>query len=289
MPLPTLLVLADTLMRVDAQTRSLVLLIGPALLFIAALFLLPLGTVLANTFRNEVGAFTLQGYRDFVQDPVVQKVYLRTLRLSAIVTVISALIGYPVAYAIARMRPGRRSIVMSLVILPLMTNPVARTYSWLVILGRLGLVNNVVDALNLSERPLRLLYTETAIVLGLLHLFLPLMILSLISAMENISIEIEEAAQSLGANRLTVFRKIIIPLSADGLILGGTLVFTGCITAYVTPALLGGTRVLMLATLLYQRAMVLIDWNSATIIAVAMVVTTLGVYRILRLFRPRTI
>lgn len=276
-------------MRVDAQTRSLALLIGPALLFITALFLLPLGTVLVNTFRDDVGAFTLQGYRDFVQDPVVQKVYLRTLRLAAIVTVISALVGYPVAYAIARMRPSSRSIAMSLIILPLMTNPVARTYSWLVILGRLGLVNNVVDALNLSERPLRLLYTETAIILGLLHLFLPLMILSLISAMENISVEVEEAAQSLGANRLTVFRKIIVPLSADGLILGGTLVFTGCITAYVTPALLGGTRVLMLATLLYQRAMVLIDWNSATIIAVAMVLTTLAAYRILRLFRPRTI
>ncbi len=276
-------------MRVDAQTRSLALLIGPALLFITALFLLPLGTVFVNTFRDDIGAFTLQGYRDFVQDPVVQKVYLRTLRLAAIVTTISALVGYPVAYAIARMRPGRRSLAMSLIILPLMTNPVARTYSWLVILGRLGLVNNVVEALNLSERPLRLLYTETAIVLGLLHLFLPLMILSLISAMENINVEVEEAAQSLGANRLTVFRRIIIPLSADGLILGGTLVFTGCITAYVTPALLGGTRVLMLATLLYQRAMVLIDWNSATIIAVAMVLTTLAVYRILRLFRPRTL
>lgn len=275
-------------MRLDAQTRSLTILIGPALIFIVLLFLVPLGTIFVNTFRDDVGAFTLQGYRDFVQDPVVQKVYLRTLRLAAIVTVTSAVIGYPVSYAIARMTPGRRSIAMSLVILPLMTNPVARTYSWLVILGRLGLVNSVVEALNLSERPLRLLYTETAIVLGLLHLFLPLMILSLVSAMENIPVEVEEAAHSLGANRLTVFLRIIVPLSADGLILGGTLVFTGCITAYVTPALLGGTRVLMLATLLYQRAMVLIDWNSATIIAVSMVLTTLVVYRVLRLFRPRT-
>ncbi|MBN2472167.1 MAG: ABC transporter permease, partial [Anaerolineae bacterium] len=174
-------------------------------------------------------------------------------------------------------------------ILPLMTNPVARTYTWLVVLGRLGLVNQTLGFLGVIERPLRLLYTETAIVLGLLHLFLPLMILSLVGSMENIRPEIEEAAQSLGANRLEVFTRVILPLSADGLILGGTLVFTGCITAYVTPAILGGTRVLTLATLLYQRAMVLMDWQSATVVAVAMVITTVIVNRILRLFRPRIV
>ncbi len=274
-------------MKSHGKTRSVLMLVSPALIFIVLLFLLPLIAVFVDTFKTKAGAWSIQEYSDFIQDPVVQKVYQRTIRLAAIVTVISALIGYPVSYAIARMRPGRRSIVMSLIILPLMTNPVARTYSWLVILGRLGLVNNVVETFHLSERPLRLLYTETAIILGLLHLFLPLMILSLVSAMENIRTDVEEAAQSLGANRLVVFLRIIVPLSADGLILGGTLVFTGCITAYVTPAILGGTRVLMLATLLYQRAMVLIDWNSATIIAMSMVLTTLVVNRILRLFRPK--
>ena len=274
-------------MKTHGQVRSLVFLIGPALIFIAVFFVLPLVIVLINTFKNETGVWSLQEYQSFVQDPVVRKVYQRTVRLAIIVTVLSALVGYPVSYAIARMSPGRRSIMMSLIILPLMTNPVARTYSWLVILGRFGLINHLVDLLDLSGRPLRLLYTEKAIVLGLLHLFLPLMILSLVSAMENIRPDVEEAAQSLGANRLVVFLRIIVPLSADGLILGGTLVFTGSITAYVTPAILGGTRVRMLATLLYQRAMVLIDWQSATIIAVSMVLTTLLANRALRLFRPK--
>jgi putative spermidine/putrescine transport system permease protein len=275
-------------MKTHGQVRSLILLIGPALIFITLFFVLPLVIVLINTFKNDAGTWSLQEYQNFVQDPVVRKVYQRTLRLALIVTVLSALIGYPVSYAIARMSPGRRSIMMSLIILPLMTNPVARTYSWLVILGRFGLINDLVERLHLADRPLRLLYTEKAIVLGLLHLFLPLMILSLVSAMENIRTDVEEAAQSLGANRLVVFWRIIVPLSADGLILGGTLVFTGCITAYVTPAILGGTRVRMLATLLYQRAMVLIDWQSATIIAVSMVLTTLVANRVLRLFRPKT-
>lgn len=274
-------------MRVYRQNRVITLLVTPALAFLVLLFVLPLAMVLIGTFQGEAGGFTATPYIEFAQDPIVHAVFGRTLRLAAVVTAIATVVSYPAAYVIARMKRGRRSVMMSLIILPLMTNPVARTYSWLVILGRNGLISNTLEGLNLVERAPRLLYTETAIVLGLLHLFLPLMVLSLISAMENIKPEVEEAAQSLGANRLTIFLRIILPLSADGLILGGTLVFTGCITAYVTPAILGGTRVLMLSTLLYQRAMVLLDWNSATVVAVAMVITTVIVNRLLRLFRPK--
>ncbi|GAB4575655.1 MAG: ABC transporter permease [Anaerolineae bacterium] len=276
-------------MKQFGQTRTISMLIAPALAFLVLLFVLPLTFVVYSTFQADGGGLTLARYTDFAQDPIVHTVFLRTFKLAAIVTVIAVLVGYPASYAIAHMRAGRRSLMMSLTILPLMTNPVARTYTWLIILGRFGLVNRTAEFLGLVERPMRLLYTETAIVLGLLHLFLPLMILSLVSAMENIRPEIEEAALSLGANPLVTFFRIILPLSADGLILGGTLVFTGCITAYVTPAILGGTRVLTLSTLLYQRAMVLMDWQSATVVAVAMVITTLIVNRILRLFRPRTV
>ncbi len=178
---------------------------------------------------------------------------------------------------------------MSLVILPLMTNPVARTYAWLIILGRFGLVNKLLLWLGLTEEPLRLLFTEGAIIIGLLQLFLPLMVLSLVSAMENIPDDVMEAAQSLGANGFTTFFRVIIPLSADGLVLGGTLVFTGSITAYVTPAILGGTRVLVLATLLQQQALVAMDWVGATVVAVIMLVTALIVNLLLRLFRPESI
>lgn len=276
-------------MKQFGQSRTISLLIAPALAFLILLFVLPLTFVVFSTFQGDTGGLTLGRYASFAQDPVVQSVYLRTIRLAAIVTAIAIVVSYPASYAIAHMKTGRRSVLMSLIILPLMTNPVARTYTWLVVLGRLGLVNQTLGFLGIIERPLRLLYTETAIVLGLLHLFLPLMILSLVGSMENIRPEIEEAAQSLGANRLTVFTRVILPLSADGLILGGTLVFTGCITAYVTPAILGGTRVLTLSTLLYQRAMVLMDWQSATVVAVVMVITTVIVNRLLRMFRPRTV
>ncbi len=145
----------------------------------------------------------------------------------------------------------------------------------------------MITGLGLAEDAPRLLFTEGAIVVGLLQLFLPLMVLPLVSALENIPEDVIEAARSLGAGGLTTFRRVIVPLSADGLVLGGTLVFTGAITAYVTPAILGGTRVLVLPTLLYQRAMVSMDSSGATVVAAVMLVTALAVNLLLRRLRPK--
>ncbi len=275
-------------MRQLFQTRTILLLITPALLFLALFFLLPLVFVLVDSVRTP-GGLTLQGYGDFFAEDQTRNVYFRTLQLGVIVTSAAAVMGYPAAYLIARMPPRRRALAMSLVILPLLTNPVARTYAWLVILGRNGFFNQAMLALGFIAEPLRIIYTENAIVIGLLQLFLPLMVLTLVSAMENIPTDVEEAARSLGAGGLQTFLRVILPLSADGLVLGGTLVFTGSITAYVTPAILGGTRVLMLATLLRQRAIVLLDWSGATIIAVVMIITTLAINALLRQLRPRSV
>lgn len=275
-------------MRQLYQTRTILLLIIPALIFLTLFFLLPLGLILIDSVRDASG-WTLQRYSEVLAQEQIRTVYLRTLQLGLIVTILAALMGYPAAYLIARLPANRRALMMSLVILPLLTNPVARTYAWLVILGRNGFFNQMMMALGFITEPIRIIYTENAIVIGLLQLFLPLMLLTLVSAMENIPSEVEEAARSLGADGWQTFLRVILPLSADGLVLGGTLVFTGSITAYVTPAILGGTRVLMLATLLQQRAIVLLDWNGATIIAVIMIVTTLVINGLLRQLRPRSV
>lgn len=275
-------------MRQLYQTRTILLLITPALIFLTLFFLLPLGLILLDSVRDASG-WTLQRYGEVLAQEQIRNVYFRTLQLGLIVTILAALMGYPAAYLIARLPANRRALVMSLVILPLLTNPVARTYAWLVILGRNGFFNQMMMALGFITEPIRIIYTENAIVIGLLQLFLPLMLLTLVSAMENIPSEVEEAARSLGADGWQTFLRVILPLSADGLVLGGTLVFTGSITAYVTPAILGGTRVLMLATLLQQRAIVLLDWNGATIIAVIMIVTTLVINGLLRQLRPRAV
>lgn len=182
-------------------------------------------------------------------------------------TLVSAVIGYAAAFAIVNLSASGKGRMIGLISLPLMISPVARTYAWIVILGRTGIVNQALQAVGLSDEPIRLLFTETAVFIGLLQLFLPLMILSLISALENMPKDAILAARVLGANWFQVFWKVILPLTREGLVVGGTLVFTGSLTAYITPAILGGSKVLMLETLLFQRVTVANDFVSASVIA----------------------
>ena len=194
----------------------------------------------------------------------------------------SAIIGYAAAYAIVSLPPEGKGRMVGLVVLPLMISPVARTYAWIVILGRTGIVNEFITGLGLSETPIRLLFTETAVFIGLLQLFLPLMILSLVSALENMPRDAVPAARVLGANWFQVFWKIILPLTKEGLVIGGTLVFTGSMTAYITPAILGGSKVLMLETLLYQRVTVANDFVAASVIAFILIVMSFAANLLLK-------
>ncbi|RKX52235.1 MAG: ABC transporter permease, partial [Thermotoga sp.] len=199
-----------------------------------------------------------------------------SIRIGLWVTGLSIIISYPTALAIASINNRTlKTVFMTLMVLPLMTNPVARTFAWLAVLGRYGLLNNFLLSTRIIEEPVRMLYTEGAVLIGLLQLFMPMMILSISSALENIPEDLSLAARSLGASGFQTFVRVTFPLSVEGLITGGTLVFTGSITAYVTPAILGGSRVLMLSTLLYQKAAVVLDWDMATTIAVMMFLTTL--------------
>ena len=253
----------------------------PAAVFTAVLFLLPVGILLSEAFQVE-GQWSFQGYVDFATKPLNQTVFLRTLKLGAMVAIISAVIGYASAFFIVGLDNKNRGRIFGLVVLPLMISPVARTYAWIVILGRTGIVNDAIVGLGLSDTPIRILFTETAVFIGLLQLFLPLMIISLVSSMENLPRDVIAAARVLGASWLQVFTKIILPLTKDGLVMGGTLVFTGSLTAYITPAILGGSKVLMLETLLYQRVNVANDFVSAGIIATILIVMSFGANLLLK-------
>ncbi|KZB56695.1 ABC transporter permease [Thalassospira xiamenensis] len=251
-----------------AEAFALVL---PAAIFAAVVFLAPVLILLSEGFRSG-DSWTIQAYIDFFSQSLNQTVFLRTLKLAALVTAASAVIGYAAAFAIVNLPPKGKGRITGLVVLPLMISPVARTYAWLVILGRTGFVNKALVAVGLSDEPIRFLFTETAVFIGLLQLFLPLMIISLISALENMPRDAVPAARVLGANWLQVFTKVILPLTKEGLVIGGTLVFTGSMTAYITPAILGGSKVLMLETLLYQRVTVSNDFVSASVIALILIV-----------------
>ena len=273
-------------MKGRSQARALALLLGAGGIFLLIFFIVPLLFVFAESFRGEDGGFTVSRYIAVLTDRQFVNVYLRTIKMALIVTPLAVLMGYPAAYLLLKLKPSRKAVLTSLVILPLMTSPVARTYAWIVILGRFGIVNQTLSLLRITKEPVQMLYTEGAIIVGLLQLFLPLMVLNLISALENVPAEVEEAAQSLGSNRLGAFFRVVVPLSFDGLIMGSTLVFTGCITAYVTPAMLGGARVLTLATLMRQQALALMNWEAATAIALFMIITTTVLHTVLRHFRP---
>lgn len=274
-------------MSLKPKTKALSMLLGAGCLFLLAFFLLPLLFVLSESFVGTDGNLTTSRYLAVLLDAQFQNVYVRTLKMALVVTVIAVFTAYPTAYLMMKIKSSHKAVLMSLVILPLMTSPVARTYAWIVILGRYGIVNQTLSLFGLTQEPIRMLYTEGAIVVGLLQLFLPIMVLNLVSALENVPPEVEEAALSLGSSRIGTFFRVIVPLSFDGLIMGVTLVFTGCITAYVTPAILGGAKVLTLATLMRQQALVLMNWESATVIAVVMILTTLILHTVLKRFRPR--
>ena len=261
--------------------RTVWLLLSPALLFIGLFFLLPVLAVLLESFKvgNSVG---VQNFVKFFTDDLNLEIYWRTIWISGLVTIVSAIACYPAAYAVTRINPRYRGLLMGLIILPLMTSTVARTFAWLVLLGGNGLINVSLISVGIIKEPLRLLYNEWSVFIGLLQLFMPLMLLSLVSAMENLPRDVIPAARSLGAGEGQVFSRVIFPLTREGLVVGGTLVFTGCITAYVTPAILGGPTATVLAVLLYQKASVVVDYIAADVIAVVMLLTTLLVNSILR-------
>ncbi|SDJ65381.1 ABC transporter permease [Aliiruegeria lutimaris] len=256
-------------------------LVLPAAIFAAALFLLPVGILLSEAFQTESG-WSVSAYGEFFASPRNQTVFFRTLKLASLVAGVSAVIGYAAAFAIVNLPASSRGRMFGLVTLPLMISPVARTYAWLVILGRTGFVNKILVDLGITETPIRILFTETAVFIGLLQLFLPLMIISLVSAMENMPRDAVPAARILGANWLQVFVRVILPLTREGLVIGGTLVFTGSMTAYITPAILGGSKVLMLETLLYQRVTVANDFVSASVIAMILIVMSFSANLLLK-------
>lgn len=261
------------------------LIVAPGLILLVVFLVLPLISIIWPTLYN--GGFTLDSYISFFNSSYNVSILWRTVKLSLIVTVLSVLFGLPTAYFIARSNRKWRSLMMGLVLFPLLTNSVVRSFAWINILGTNGIINRALLASGLIQEPLQLLYTEFAITIGSLYLFLPLMITTLVGILENIDSEIVEAAETLGASPVVAFMKVIWPLSVPGVIVGSILVFTGTLTAYTTPQLLGGNQNMMMSTFLYQNAMTLGNWQNAGVIALIMIVTTILVMKGFNLLAAR--
>ncbi|MGZ9586776.1 ABC transporter permease [Paenibacillus marinisediminis] len=248
------------------------LLMLPGLLFLTLFMIIPILMTIGSSFYQD-GQFTFSGYAKLLSDPYILKILGTTLQVSLVTTVACILLGFPTAYYISRKKARVKGILLMLALFPMLTSSIVRSFSWMVILGKNGIVNNALTGIGLIEEPLKILYTPTAMIIGLIHLFLPLMIISLVGVMENIDGDLLRASESLGASRFKGFMKIIVPLCVPGLIVGSILVFVGSLTAYTTPQLLGGKEKVM-STFLYQNAMTLNDWTMASIIATVLIVVT---------------
>jgi len=257
----------------------------PSLLFLAVFFALPALGLVSYSFLTQspegiVGLpVTLQHYQHFFGTPLYSRVLLTTLRISLTTTAVAVLLAYPVALVMSRSPSAIRRIITMIVIAPLIVSVVVRTYGWQLILGNgpTGILNWLLITTGLTKTPVRLLYTEAAVVIGSLHVFFPMMVLPLASALGKIDPRLEDAARTLGAGAWRTFRRITLPLSLPGLAVGCGLVFSLTAGSFVTPAILGGTGAQMLGMLVDQQILVVYDWPFGATVATVLVAIVLVV------------
>lgn len=275
---------------VPSRTAQLALL--PVTLFYVLFLVLPYVLVLRlsffrfNSMRLYVPEFTLANYATVLTDPFYLWLTARSVGLGALVTLVSLLLGYPLALLVVRSGPTLKSALIAVILSPLLINLVVRTYAWLVLLGDTGMVNRWLQALGLIGAPLPLNGNLFSVTVGLVHISLPLMALSLVGVLERIDGALVEAAESLGASRARVLRRIVLPLSMPGIGAGSLLVFSFAISAFVTPALLGGNRVSTVSTLIYEKFTFSANWPVGATLVVVLLVINLAVVALHgRLFR----
>ncbi|MFD1380292.1 ABC transporter permease [Fodinicurvata halophila] len=226
--------------------RSGLDLLSPSILLLIAVFVLPLVLLFPTSLHPYIpgqgigDAWTLENYVAILTDPFYLEIIARTLGLGLFVVVATLVVGYPLAYFLARTRSALRPWLIILVVFPLLLNLVVRSFGWIVLLSNYGLVNETLAWIGLIEEPLQLMFNFTGLIIGLSHIFLPFMVLVLIGTIQGIPQEVEDAAYTLGASKLTVLRKVTLPLSVPGILSGAILVFVLTISALVTPRLLGG-------------------------------------------------
>lgn len=257
------------------------LLAGPNLLLFTVMVIVPLILTVTLSFRvydysTGIGdAVTLDNYVKVITDPYYLGIFWRTLKIAAITTAICALIGMPEAYILSRMREPWRSVFLLVIIGPLLVSVVVRAFGWSMLLGPTGLVNAALQLMGLG--PVRLLYTETAIVIALVHVMLPFMVIPVWTALQKLDPMVEAAARTLGASRFTSFRRIVMPQATIGILSGSLIVFGLSASAFAIPGLLGGRRLKMAATLVYDEYLQELNWPLGATIAIVVLVANLAI------------
>lgn len=269
---------ADRKAIFSARAAWLLLLL-PVLAFFVVFFAAPLLYMVATSFLPPMTSglepqFTLQNYRDLVEDSFYREILVRTVRIASIASLVTLVLGYPIAYLLRVVSPRARARLLLLVISPLLVSVVVRTYAWIVVLGKQGLVNAVLSAVHFDGPygTATHLFNETAVVIGLAHVFFPFMVLAIYSALQKVDLTLTAAAQNLGATPLRAFFEVTLPLSIPGVQAGLMTVFPLMLGSFITVAVLGGPRVWVVSMSAYQNAMGLMNWQLAGAIGVALLV-----------------
>jgi putative spermidine/putrescine transport system permease protein len=247
------------------ERRWLLAQVGPAAILLLAFFVVPILTLGRISLYPADRAFNVAGwslrhYAKFVSDPFYLRVLWDTVLDGVIVAVATLVVGFPLGYSLAHMDARARRWRIALVILPLTLSLVVNVFGWLVMLGGGGMMNRLLMALGLIDAPLRLLFNRTAVIVVLAHTFLPFQVLSIMSVVAQIDPALEEAAATLRAGWWTTLGRVILPLAWPGIVAGSTLVFILTVSAFVTPRLVGGARVQMLGSLIYEQTVVVLNW-----------------------------
>ena len=261
-----------------------VLLLAPNVLWLALFMagaVVMLGSISLHVYqagRGILDEWSFENYARFLGDPFYRDVLWRTLALGAMTTAGCLLLGFPLAFLLSQLRGFPRSVLYFVLLLPLLTSAVVRTFGWMILLGNNGFINRTLIGLGLVDEPIRMMYSMTGIVIALVEVLLPFMVLALDAALLNIDPHLYEAARNLGARQARIFVRITLPLVLPGIVSGSVLVFTLAVSAFVTPSLIGGPRIKLMATLIYQQSMGLLNWPFGGAIAFVMLFTILALF-----------
>jgi putative spermidine/putrescine transport system permease protein len=250
---------------------------SPLALAYAAFFASPLLLLLAISFYDDTDLTRIGGSQwvKFFTDPFYLSVIGHTLKLGAVTVLATSVLSFPLALVFCASRPGVQRLLLLIIIMPLLTSVVVRTFAWIVILAREGVINQALLALGLSVTPLPLLQTELGLVLALTQIEMPLMLLPLITVMRAIDPNVLDASRALGASHWRTFFQVILPLSLPGWVAGATLVFASSVTAFISQSVIGGGRLVFLPSVIWQQSMVVYNWPFAAVAAVTLLVTVL--------------
>lgn len=243
-----------------------------------AFFAAPLVILLVMSFAvdDALSGFTLASWTKFLGDPFYRGVVVDTLRLGLVAVAATSLLAYPIALLFVSSGPRAQKLLLFIILLPLLTSVVIRTFAWIAILAREGVINQTLIAMGLTSTPLNLLQTELGLVIALTQIEMPLMLLPLLTVMGQIDPSLAEASRALGGSRWRTFFRVILPLSLPGWIAGATLVFASATTAFISQQVIGGARLVYLPSLIWQQAMVVYNWPFAAVASVTLLVSVLA-------------